>query len=298
MPIARLNILDLNEISKLIDRPVEELIALSKLMVENVKVEMRPKKSGEGFREICKPSWKLKRIQQLINKKILQTIPLDVNLQGGVPGRSTKANALMHIAKPVLLELDIKDFYPSIKYTYIYDLFIAMGCSADVSHLLTKLTTYNFHLAQGFPTSSTIANLILAKIIPRISNLCSEYDITFSTFQDNLYFSGNATVPDFVNLLYRIFRQEGFTLHKKTIMTFSHRQKVSGWVVNKKLNVSKNEYRNLRTTLFKCKNFGIGNIADRPLEAYRLHLIGRINRICEVNPVRGQRLLNLYNSIQ
>lgn len=298
MVTEHLKITTLEEVSSILGISTKTLVALAGSMNDQVKVENKPKSHGEGYREICKPSWLLKRTLNSINRKILQTIPLPENLQGGVPHKSTKLNAQHHTGKPTLLTLDIKNFYPGIHYTRVYDLFIKHGYSPDVANWFTRVTTYNNHLAQGFPTSSTIANLILSEITPRINNLCKRHQITFTTFQDNLYFSGSSTVPKFANLISRILRQEGFATHGKKVMLRNKRQVVSGWVVNKKVNVSDKEYRTLRTTIHRCKVLGLNAVADRSLESYKLHLLGRIQRVIEVNPAKGEKLLNDFNGLE
>ena len=107
-------------------------------------------------------------------------------MQGGVSGKSPKSNAQIHTQQDLVLTLDIRDFFPSIRYSRIFDLFIGTGVSPEVSKVLTRITTYNYHLAQGFPTSSTLANLILAKILPRVTNLCEQYQITFTTYRPKM----------------------------------------------------------------------------------------------------------------
>ena len=157
-------ILDLNtvqELSRIIDVTAQKLKSLANSMDMNINVVLKPKERG-GFRKICKPSFRLKQVQKSINKKILQIIPLPPFLHGAVKGKSTITFAQRHIGKPFILTVDIKDFYPNIHYSKIVSIFDEIGCSDSVARLLTKLCTYDGCLAQGFPTSSSLANLTLA----------------------------------------------------------------------------------------------------------------------------------------
>lgn len=191
--------------------PIHKLQSLANSIDENVKVS--PIEVKGKIREVCKPSYKLKRTQQLINRQILQKIDLPENLYGSVPGKSPKKNAELHVGKPFVYGLDIKDFYPSVHFTRVQKLYVELGCSDEVAGLLTRLTTYNGLLAQGFPTSSTIANLILAQISPRVEQLCDQHGINFSFYQDDLTISGGYRIPKLFSLFAKIMKQEGFNLH-------------------------------------------------------------------------------------
>jgi RNA-directed DNA polymerase len=262
----------------------------------HVSREERKKKSG-GIRRIYKPSPELKRVQRLISTELLQPLPLPDALHGSVPGRSTKTNAEPHTRKPAVLSLDIKDFYPSVRYDRIYQLFLDLGCSPDVARLLTRLTTFKGHLAQGFPSSPAIANLVLAAdVVRRLSKLCSEHGLTFTLYQDDLTVSGGYRIPGLISLFCRIFRQAGYPINRGKIKVScsDERQEVTGWVVNDKVNASKDEYRPLRALIHQCRVRGIENVADRPVDEFRRHLRGRIQRVREVNPNRGNKLLEQF----
>ena len=269
-------------------------------MDSNVNVVLKPKKRG-GFRKICKPSFRLKQVQKSINKKILQTIPLPPFLHGAVRGKSTKTLAQQHTGKPFILKVDIKDFYPNIHYSKILSIFNEIGCSESLARLLTKLCTYDGCLAQGFPTSSSLANLTLARMAPRIEGIERQHNVKIGSFQDDLIISGGYRIPELFSLFERIMRQEGFALHlgeKKKEMPRSRRQEVVGYIINHKVNIPKEYYRNLRKIIHLCKTKGIEIIAgDIPVEEFRRSLIGRIQYIAEVNPARGKKLLEEFDSL-
>ncbi|MBI5840551.1 MAG: RNA-directed DNA polymerase [Chloroflexi bacterium] len=288
------------DLERILSIPASQLQHLASSIDENVK--FGPKVIEGKIREICDPSNKLKKVQRLINKQILQKIPLPGSLYGSVMGKSPKINAEQHKGKPFVYGLDIKDFYPSIHFTRVQKLLLSLGYSSDVASLLTRLTTYKGSLAQGFPTSSTLANLILAPITPRIQKLCNQHRITFTFYQDDLTISGGYRIPNLVNLFTLIMKQEGFTLHhlpkKKRPMPRTGKQEVTGYVINHKVNVPKEYYRNLRMTLHLCKVKGIEMIAgDVPVEEFKESIFGKIQYVLEVNPARGQKLLDEFQSI-
>jgi retron-type reverse transcriptase len=288
------------DLEQVLGIPVNQLKFLAHSIDDNVK--FGPKVIKGKTRLICVPSYKLKKVQRLINKQILQKFQLPKSLYGSVTGKSPKANADVHKGKPFVYGLDIKDFYPSIHFSRVQKLFLSLGCSDDIASLLTRLTTYNGSLAQGFPTSSTLANLILARITPRIQKLCDQHSITFTFYQDDLTISGGYRIPKLVNLFTTIMKQEGFELHhlpkKKKPMPRIVKQEVTGYVVNHKVNIPKDYYRKLRMTIHLCKVKGIEAIAGEiPVEKFRQSLIGSIQYVIEVNPTRGNKLLEEFENL-
>jgi len=284
----------MQDLARITGVTVPELQSLANSMDRNVSVVLKSKKR-EGYRKICKPSFRLKKVQKVINKKVLQLIPLPSFLHGGVKGKSTKTLAQQHLGKPFVLTVDIKDFYPNIHYSKIFSIFCEMGCSDNVAGLLTKLCTYDGCLAQGFPTSSSLANLTLARIAPRIDGIESQHKVKVDSIQDDLTISGGYRIPELFSLFEKVMRQEGFVLHlgeKKKEMPRNQRQETVGYVINHKINVPKEYYRNLRKTIHLCKVKGIEAIAgDMPVDKFRQSLIGRIQYAAEVNPTRGKKLL-------
>jgi RNA-directed DNA polymerase len=132
----------MQDLARITGENVQDFQKLANSMDSNVNVALEPKKRG-GFRKICKPSFKLKKLQKAINKRILQPIPLPPFLHGSVKGKSTKTLAQQHTGKPFVLKVDIKDFYPNIHYSRILSIFYETGCSDSVARLLTKLCTYD-----------------------------------------------------------------------------------------------------------------------------------------------------------
>jgi RNA-directed DNA polymerase len=57
--------------------------------------------------------------------------------------------------------------------------------------LLTRLTSFERHLAQGAATSTPLANILICTIDKQIRTECERMGITYSTWVDDLAFSGN-----------------------------------------------------------------------------------------------------------
>ncbi len=288
------------DLEQILETSQEELHELASSMHENVNVFYKTKSNG-GKRPINNPCDRLKNIQRKINWNILQRVPLPYFFHGSVVGKSPKTNASNHVGKPFLLTLDIKNFYPNIHYSKVYKVFLEIGCSHSVAKTLTKLTTFNGTLAQGFPTSSSLANLALLNVASRLEGIKKQHQIEISVYQDDLAISGGFRIPQLQNLLRKIFEQEGFELHigdKQKQMPFNSQQKVTGYTVNRKVNVSKAYYRDLRKTIYLCKVLGVQPVAkDIPAEKFLRKVRGKIQFVTEVNPQRGEKLMKDFETI-
>ena len=210
-------------------------------LAENIDVHYRewetidPKK--DKVRKLKVPDKKLKFVQRRILRRILENYELPDAAQGGVKGKSPKTNAAQHCGKPLVVSMDIRNFYPSVSHHQVAKVFQReFGCGRDTTWLLTRLTTIDGQLPQGAPTSTAIANIVLATAVDRRSeNIASEQSVAVTRFVDDFAFSGtkaksliNSTARSVSGLGLRVWRAP----KKLKIMPASKRQIVTGLTVN------------------------------------------------------------------
>lgn len=147
-------------------------------------------------------------------------------------------NAKQHQGKKFKFITDLANFFPSITNKMVYDMFIAYHFSPDVASLLTKLTTYKGHVPQGAPTSTYIANLVFTKTGNELAQLAKEYNITFTSFVDDLTFSSCCDFHFLVPTIIDIITRNGFIIsHQKTFYQ-SHSPSITGVIChNNRLSV-------------------------------------------------------------
>ena len=271
---------------------------LSDHMADNVRRVYRTTTPGKT-REIFKPGPGLLKVQRAINTNLLQRIKLPDPAHGSRKGRSHLTSAALHVGKEVVASLDIRNFFPSIHYKRVYNLFWDLGCAPDIARILTGLTTFNNSLPQGFATSPSIANLILSTLDSRLERLCAAHRLTYTRYVDDIIVSGNYRVEDLLRLFCQIVAETGFSvqLDKIRVMRKDTRQEVTGVLVNKKLNIPREEVRELRAILHNCRVYGPSTQTDASVEWFEQHLRGRINYIVQLNPAIGNQLLGEYNRI-
>lgn len=154
---------------------------------------------GTPKQRIIRPSYrKLKEVQRSIKLNILSVIPLPPNIYGGVKKKSNISNAAHHKGNKYILTTDLQEFFPSVSYKDIFNLFLKLGYSNHIAHWLTKLTSIEFELPQGTRTSTHIANLVFLDIDNKLIKLCQANKIKYTRYVDDLTFSSQ---QDFAKLI-------------------------------------------------------------------------------------------------
>jgi hypothetical protein len=206
-----------------------------------------------------------------------------------VRGRSARTHAALHTGRSVVARFDIEDFFAGVSAGRIYAIFRAAGYPQAVAHHLTGLSVNVLprtewedlappreaallprhhrlgrrlaapHLPQGASTSSALASLASFGLDVRLSALAASLNLTYSRYADDLTFSGapevidvlRAAVPDVV-------RSEGLRLNpgKTRIRSQASRQLVGGSVVNRRVNVPRDDYDRLKAVLHDATRHG------------------------------------------
>lgn len=156
--------------------------------------------------------------------------------------------------------------------------------------LLTNLCTLNDHLVQGAPTSAYISNLVMRDFDENVGRFAEKFDISYTRYSDDMTFSGEFEP----SIIIREVRQElcklGLRLNDKKTMVIKNSacQKVTGIVVNKKMQVSLNYRKKIRQEIYYIKKFGLNEHLNRlnikNSEKYLNSLLGRILFVLQVDP--------------
>ncbi len=271
-------------------------------------VEFEIAKAKGGTRRIAAPRTPLRKVQRSILDLILAKVPVHDACHGFVTGRSTVTNAQPHIRAAIVIKLDLKDFFPTVHYRRVKGLFQLLGYNEEVSGTLAALTTYRPKLAngavawpgllpQGAPTSPAIANLTCRRLDQRLSRLAAKYGAHYTRYADDLTFSF-ATVPElrlgrFLWWVDGICQQEGFTERpdKRRILRAKHQQRVTGLVVNARVNIPREDRRRFRAILHNCAKHGLESQA-KGHEDFKAYLAGYAAYVHMVDPVLGRRYLD------
>src|SRR6185436_17792305 len=119
---------------------------------------------------------------------------------GFVSGRSTVSNARAHLGRSLVVNLDLKDFFPSVTFPRVRGLFESVGYSPAAATILALLCTESPRMAvdhdgtrhwvavaeralpQGACTSPAIANLVARKLDRRLAGAAKKLGWTYTRY--------------------------------------------------------------------------------------------------------------------
>jgi len=254
----------------------------------------KEKKDRLSLREIDAPKPRLKTIQRAIHVRLLAPLWLPDSVHAYRRRHSVVTATSPHAGKPFWWKADIRRFYPSVSADKVVKMLRDLGCSPDVAHLLARLTTRNYCLPQGAPTSPALANLYLrcSGIARRLDGLAKKHRLDVTFFGDDILVTGDGPFMGLQRHLEQIITSSGLRLHsEKTgkVVGSCDGHNALGVIMNaggKYLDVPKSYRRHLRSLLYLCRRYGPRALTVRGITAKdpRKFLAGKIGFAVQVNP--------------
>ena len=90
---------------------------------------------------ISAPLPRLKAAQHWVLKNVLEKLPVHEAAHGFRAGRSIVSNARPHVGAAVVVNLDLKDFFPTVVYPRVKGFFVKLGYSEATATALALLCT-------------------------------------------------------------------------------------------------------------------------------------------------------------
>ncbi len=324
---------DLDRLDWFADRERRERSTVTEAL-RNYRYEWVTKRSG-SLRLLEAPKPRLKQLQRRVVDAILAPIPPHDAAHGFRAGRSVSTFVEPHVGRPIVLKMDLKDFFATITGARVVSIFLTAGYPERVARLLAGLCTNTVprailaraarseadpdrprgpavwhagqlygtpHLPQGAPTSPALANLAAYRLDARLDALAREVGARYTRYADDLVFSGDdlaRSIHRFSRHVSAIAIEEGFAVqHRKTrLMRRGVSQRVAGVVVNEKINMPRDEYDRLKATLHNCVRLGPHSQDRAGVPDFRAHLAGRVAHVARIHPDRGRRLAELFEQI-
>ena len=260
------------------------------------------KKSG-GKRTISMPNKELLIVQKKIQEEILDNVTIHDNAYGFVKNKSIVDNAKKHLNKEMILNIDLKDFFPSIHKGRVFYIFKNIcNYDNDTSYCLTKLTTYKNSIPQGAPTSPVISNIVAFMLDVRISKITDKFNINYTRYADDITFSGNkeSINKSLLKIVSNIIEECGFHINEKKtrFASYAGRQEVTGLIVNnKEISIPNNYIKKIRQELYYVKKYGLKGHREKvgfKNKYYKDHLLGKILFVNQIDSRKGEKLLKEY----
>jgi RNA-directed DNA polymerase len=166
-------------------------------------------------RSIQTPHSRLKEVHKRLSK-ILGRIEVPPYLQSAVKGTSYIKNAEQHVENrgKAMFTMDIKSFFPSTSYKYIWKCFVKQfQCDEDVASILTRIVIIHEHLPVGSSISTILSFYGYRPMFDKIARICQEKGVTFTCYVDDLTCSGNSANRFLAGRIRQIIRKFGLTPH-------------------------------------------------------------------------------------
>ena len=230
-----------------------------------------PKKSG-GVRTISAPMPKLRALLWPV-KEILDSIyePAPC-VMGFTNCRSVVDNAKLHLGQNYVLNIDLKDFFPSIQEARVYKRLQLppFNFTEDVASVVAGLcaikvvegTDKKWVLPQGAPTSPILTNIVCEKLDRRLSAIAAKHNLRYSRYADDMTFSSMHSVlslkGDVFKEICNTIQEQGFTINEKKtrLQKRGARQEVTGLIISNKVNTPEQYIRELDLILYVWNKFG------------------------------------------
>lgn len=180
-------------------------------------------------------------------------------VHGFVGGRSIVTNAQLHTRKKLLLNLDIKSFFESIKEEKIKEVFVEIGLKEEHALVFAKLVTIGGVLATGFSTSPVLANIVSLPMDEELDQLCRTHNATYTRYVDDISISSDTVVPS-MEALKKIIASNGFLVNedKCKLSKRGGCQYVTGLTVCDTVpRLPKQLKRNIRLELHYIRKYGL-----------------------------------------
>jgi RNA-directed DNA polymerase len=295
LALAFLQISSINDLRRLLRT---EFSTLLECINNDLYTEFSISKKKGGTRLISAPQTPLIQTQNQLNN-LLKAVyysykpacahgfiykPTDVNETHNIA-----SNALPHVGRKFVMNIDLQDYFPSIKASRVRKLFKSKAL----------LLTRNGSLPTGAPTSPVVANLITMPLDRELMKYCLINNIDYTRYADDLTFSTNEFITnETIAQIKAIIVKHKFTVNEKKfrIQSAMRQQKVTGLVVNQKVNVDRKYIKQIRAMLHHTKTEGVSSacakhykLKDIPTREEVLQFAYRLKGMIEfVSMVRGK----------
>ena len=267
-----------------------------------------PKRAG-GVRFIAAPNPRLLYLQRQLLHVFSDMYKPRKPVHGFVPNRSAVSNAEEHINRNHVVNIDLKDFFPSITEDRVSGLLRVLGVPIDVRAAILSICCVNRQLPQGAPCSPILANMICLRMDRQLMGFCKTRRIRYTRYADDLTFSLYAAPhqlfsdgvpnPGKLNLnqlseeLLTIISNNGFSPNEEKLRYFgpTSRKEVTGLVVTDRVNVPRRFVRTIRAILYDIETNGYGaaqvkySTKHKRIGSLREHVRGKISWVAQVKGV-------------
>lgn len=272
-----------------------------------------PKKNG-GTRTIHAPNGDLLYVQKMLanalytsQKEFRDTEKIEQKISHAFEkGKGIFTNAIIHKNKRFVLNLDLENFFDSFHIGRVIGYFEKnrhFHLPHEVAVTIAQIACYQGRLPQGSACSPIITNLICENLDMRILKLAKKYKLDYTRYADDITLSTNCTdfpthQSELLQEISAVIKSAGFSVNpKKTRLQYhTSQQKVTGLVVNQKVNIDRSYFRETKAMadhLYREGSYKIGGI-----EGTVSQLEGRFAFINQIDKFNNKRYSKKHSIFQ
>jgi hypothetical protein len=247
------------------------------------------KKKNGKYRTITAPSDSLKRKQ----KEILFNIPSKLShdaSHGFRKLRNIYTNATPHCLSRYLLNIDIANFFPSVKKKALMKALEDYSLKESLKSDISNFCFLKNSLPQGAPTSPRLADIFLLNFDNIFSLFCSKHNLTYTRYADDLSVScktdwlklNTGLILSFID--FHLAKIGLIRSRQKTkLMPYYQRQEVTGLLVNGSFPRLSKKKRKHWLAFFSNSDIEVlSSKEEGVLNFIREHDLRNYNRICQL----------------
>lgn len=236
-------------------------------------------------RHIDNPLYDLKSVQRGIARHILSGWRAPHGMFGAIPHRTLLQNAQVHAHRSTLVTIDIQRCFPSIDNRLVFAAVKRLVGATETAELITQLTTVNFHLPQGAPSSPLLANMVMQPAFEELRDRGKDIGVSVSSWIDDFAFSG-CRARELIDIAYSAFGKLGLRISRPKIHIFrSHREamELTKLILNRRASLGRDRLTELRRAIFAA--------SDAAVTEYELRrLRGRLQFARTISAIQGAAL--------
>lgn len=137
--------------------------------------------------------------------------------------RNILTNAQRHLGAQWLYNVDLADFFHSISYEKVFQLFIGppFEFEKELAQLLSGLCAFKERLPMGAPTSPVLSNFVCLEMDAQLSSLADWASWTYTRFVDDMSFSAHEEMrAEQLQKIEAIVQEHDFSFNAKKIKLF------------------------------------------------------------------------------
>ena len=175
-----------------------------------------------------------------------------------------------------------------------------------MSHLLTKLTTYQGLLPQGAKTSTYISNLVFWDKEPKLEYKFRKIGFVYTRFVDDIQVSSRRKISKYekefiIRNVYGMFFSNGFEPKRKKHNIETKRKRMS--VHNRNINSGKptlpqEEILKIRAAVKELEDLTTNEVSQEEFDRIYSKVFGRVNMLRQLQPLKANQYLKRLTDLR